>query len=56
MTDAFKMREYRHARLGLHALDQIFSAARHDDVYGAVQTCEHHADRFAFAGRNQRHA
>ena len=54
VADAFEMREHRHARFGLHARDQALAAARHDDVDGAVEPCEHHADRGAVARRHQR--
>ena len=54
VADAFEMREHRHARLALHARDQAFAAARHDDVDIAVEALQHHADRAAVAGRNQR--
>ena len=37
MADAFQMREHRHPRFRLHARDQAFAAARHDDVDIAVE-------------------
>ncbi len=48
------MGEHRHARLGLHAADQVLAAARHDHVDRAVEAGEHHADRLAVARRHQR--
>ena len=39
VADAFEMREHRHARLRLHALDEALAAARHDDVDAAVEPC-----------------
>ena len=53
MHDAFKMREDGHARLGLHARDEAFAAARHDDVECAVKPREHLADGLA---RGEGHA
>ena len=53
MADAFEMREHRHARFRLHARDQAFSAARHDDIDIAVEAGEHHADSGAVAGRDK---
>src|SRR5579862_6831322 len=37
VADAFEMGKDRHARLHLHAGDQILAAARHDDVERAVE-------------------
>ena len=41
VADAFEMREHRHARLVLDALDQALAAARHDHVDRAVEAREH---------------
>ena len=54
MADAFKMREDRHARLRLHAGDQILAAARHDDIECAIEPGEHRAHGGAFPCRHQR--
>ncbi len=48
------MGEDRHPRLGLHPADQVLAAARHDHVDGAIEAGEHHADRVAVAGRDER--
>jgi hypothetical protein len=53
MADAFEMREDRHARLVLHALDQAFAAARHDDVEISVEARSIIADRGAVGRRHQ---
>ena len=37
VADAFEMREHRHARLLLHALDEALAAARHDHIDGAAK-------------------
>ena len=50
VADAFKVREYRHARFGLNARDQAFAAARHDDVDISVETRQHQSDGCAVAG------
>ena len=44
VAHAFEMREHRHARLLLHALDEALAAARHDDVDAAVEAGQHVAD------------
>ena len=44
MANAFKMREYRHARFRLNAFDQAFSASRNHYV-NAFRHAEHFADR-----------
>ena len=51
---AFEMRDHRNAAFALHALDQRFAAARHDDVdeFGHGQ---HHADRGAIDRRHELH-
>ena len=54
MHDAFEMREHRHARLALHALDQRLAAARHDHVERAAETRQHLPDRLARGERRAR--
>ena len=56
MTDALEMREYRHARFGLHARDEALAAARNNHVDGAVEAGEHQPDRCALARRDERNA
>ena len=53
VADAFQVREYRHARFRLHARDQAFAAARHDDVDIAVEPGQHQPDRGAVARRHE---
>ena len=53
VTDAFEMREHRHARLLLHAGDEAFAAARHDHVDGAAEPGEHESDRLALHRRHE---
>ena len=53
VADAFEMREHRHARFVLHALDQALAAARHDHVDGAAKAAEHEADRRAIGRRHE---
>ncbi len=53
MTHAFEMGEDRDARLGLHARDQAFAAARHQHVDVAVEASEHHADGGTVARGNE---
>ena len=51
---ALEMREHRHARLALHALDEALAAARHDHVERAAEPVEHFADRLARGERRAR--
>ena len=44
VTEAFEMRQHRHAGFFLHARDKAFAAARNDEVDGAVEAFEHFAD------------
>ncbi len=53
VADAFEMREHRNARLLLHALDEAFSAARHDHVDGAAKPFKEIADRVAICCRDE---
>src|ERR1700688_4767771 len=53
VADAFQVREYRHARVGLHAGDQALTAARDYHIDIAVESGQHQADRGAVAGRNK---
>ena len=54
VANAFEMREHRHPRFGLHAANQIFPAARHDDIDSPIEARKHHPDRLAVASGNQR--
>ena len=53
MTNAFEVREYRHASLRLNPRHQTFAASRHDDVDIAIEPCQHLADGGAVAGRHE---
>ena len=50
---AIEMRENRHPRLGLHALDKALAAARNDDVDRAIKAREHLPDRLAIPDRHE---
>ena len=52
VADALEMSDHRHARLLLHALDQIPAAARHDHVDVVRHLGEHVAHRRAIDGRH----
>ena len=52
VAEAFEMGEDRHARLVLHAGDEAFPAARHDDVDGAAEAGQHGADGGAVRHRH----
>ena len=52
MAETFKMGEDRHARLALHAGDEVLAAARHDDVDGPAEAGQHGADGGAVRHRH----
>ena len=53
VADAFEVREHRHARFVLHAVDEALAAARHDDVDRAVEALQHEADGVAIGRRHE---
>ena len=53
VAEALEVREHRHARLLLHALDQALAATRHDDIDGAVEAAKHVADGGAVGCRHE---
>ena len=55
VADAFEMAHDRHARILLHARDETFAAARHDDVDVAGHVAQHDADGFAILRRHHLH-